>query len=152
MKHNDPVSHGSDSGYTLLELLVVLAIIGLLVAITVPQVMKILGGARSDAAQLQIESLSQSLDFYELDVGSYPTTEQGLQALISKPAGVEHWRGPYVRKERNLLDPWGKAFLYTSPGKTRRYDLVTLGRDGKPGGEGDDADVTNEDIKEGGGK
>jgi general secretion pathway protein G len=137
-----------DAGYTLLELLVVLAIIGLLVAITAPQVMKILGGAKSDAAKLQIESLSQSLDFYQLDMGSYPTTAQGLQALLVQPAGVDNWRGPYVRKDRNLLDPWGKPFVYTSPGKTGAYDLTTLGRDGKTGGEGDDADVSNFQTKE----
>jgi general secretion pathway protein G len=143
--------HG-DSGYTLLELLVVLAIIGLLVAITAPQVMKIMGGAKSDAAALQIESLSQSLDFYELDLGAYPTTAEGLQALLVKPADVSGWRGPYVRKGRNLKDPWGRTFLYTSPGKSGAYDLITLGRDGKVGGDGDNADVINEGIKEGNGK
>jgi general secretion pathway protein G len=137
----------ADDGYTLLELLVVLAIIGLLVAITAPQVMKILGGAKSDAAKLQMESLSQSLDFYELDLGAYPTTAQGLQALMVKPADVTGWRGPYVRKGRNLKDPWGRVFIYTAPGKSSAYDLVTLGRDGKPSGEGDDADLTNADVQ-----
>lgn len=136
-----------DEGYTLLELLVVLAIIGLLIAITAPQVMKILGGAKSDAAKLQIESLSQSLDFYELDMDGYPTTAQGLAALMAKPAGVTSWRGPYVRNSRNLKDPWGKPYLYVSPGKSGAYDLITLGRDGKADGEGDDADVSSADLK-----
>jgi general secretion pathway protein G len=138
-----------DEGYTLLELLVVLAIIGLLIAVTAPQVMKLLGGAKSDATKLQIESLSQSLDFYELDMGGYPSSAQGLNALMSKPGETTGWRGPYVRNSRNLKDPWGKPFLYVSPGKSGAYDLISLGRDGKLGGEGDDADVSNDELKTG---
>jgi general secretion pathway protein G len=144
----NPQTSKTDDGYTLLELLVVLVIIGLLVAVAAPKVMQILGGAKSDAARLQIESLSQALDIYQLDAGQYPTTEQGLISLSQKPAGATAWRGPYVRKKKNLVDPWGKAFLYISPGKNGPYDIVTLGADGQPGGEGDDADISNAELQE----
>jgi general secretion pathway protein G len=144
----NPQTNKTDEGYTLLELLVVLVIIGLLVAVAAPKVMQILGGAKSDAARLQIESLSQALDIYQLDAGQYPTTEQGLISLSQKPARATAWRGPYVRKKKNLVDPWGKPFLYKSPGKNGPYDIVTLGADGQPGGEGDDADISNAELQE----
>lgn len=133
-----------ESGYTLLELLVVLVIIGLLVAIATPQVMRMFSGAKSKSAQLQIESLSTALDYYQLDVGSYPNQEQGLDALWQKPDGAALWNGPYVRKPQHLRDPWGEPFRYTYPGtKGGAYDLFTLGADKKPGGEGEDADISN---------
>jgi len=156
----------NDPGFTLLEMLVVLVLIALVAALAVPQVMKLLGGAKSKAARIQLETLSQSLQFYQLDVGSYPTTEQGLAALMAAPAGVEGWNGPYVRRQQQLADPWGHAVLYASPAPTGgtgatnttsaagaakassasgAFELKTLGADGKAGGEGDDADVSISD-------
>lgn len=156
----------NDPGFTLLEMLVVLVLIALIAALAVPQVMKLLGGAKSKAARIQLETLSQSLHFYQLDVGSYPTTEQGLSALLAAPAGVEGWNGPYVRRQQQLADSWGRAVLYVSPapaggtsatgapnaaGATGAsspngaFELKTLGADGKTGGEGDDADISISD-------
>lgn len=133
-----------EAGYTLLELLVVLVVLGLLVAVATPQVMRMLSGAKSDAAKLQIASLKTALEYYQLDVGIYPTTEQGLKALTERPAEVEGWNGPYIQKDDHAVDPWGKPYRYESPGKrTATFDIYTLGADAKAGGEGDDADVGN---------
>ncbi len=132
-----------DAGYTLLELLVVMVVMGLLIAIATPQAMKLLGGAKHDAARLQIESLSQSVNFYQLDVGAYPTAEQSLRALWLKPEGISQWRGPYIRKEAQLIDPWGRPYLYAIPGANAPFEIRTLGADGREGGEGDDADISS---------
>lgn len=129
------------AGFTLLELLVVLVIMGLLAAVLTPQVMSMMSGAKSDVAALQIETLTTALNYYHIDVGSYPTQEQGLIALLQKPADVQNWRGPYIRKEKHLLDPWHRPFLYRVPGKAGPYDVYTLGADGKEGGEGENADI-----------
>lgn len=131
-----------DEGFTLMEMLVVLVVIGLIAAVAVPQVMKMLGGAKHKAAKLQLEILSNSLNAYQLDIGAYPTTDQGLMVLWKAPGDVAEWSGPYVRRERQLIDPWGRAFLYKSPGTTSEFDLITLGADGKEGGRGDDADLS----------
>ena len=132
----------AEHGFTLMEMLVVLVVIGLIAAVAIPQVMKLLEGAKSKAARIQLETLSQSLAYYQLDVGSYPTSEQGLKALAEAPAGAEAWNGPYVRQERQLLDPWGRPFIYRSPGQKGAFDLISLGGDGKEGGSGDDADLS----------
>ena len=135
---------GQEQGYTLLELLVVLVIIGLLVAVATPQVMRMLGGAKSDAARLQIEALTTALDYYQTDIGSYPTQAQGLAALWRKPEGLDAWNGPYIRKEKHLTDPWGAPFHYRVPGeKAGAFDLYSYGADGQEGGSGDDADLGN---------
>lgn len=130
-----------NAGFTLMEMLVVLVVIGLIAAVAVPQVMKLLESAKHKAARLQADSLSQSLDFYQLDVGEYPAPDQGLKVLWETPADIETWNGPYIRQERQLIDPWGRPFRYISPGKKGAFDLVTLGADGKEGGRGDDADL-----------
>ncbi|HEY5722118.1 MAG TPA: type II secretion system major pseudopilin GspG [Allosphingosinicella sp.] len=132
----------AQQGFTLMEMLVVLVVIGLIAAVAIPQVMKLLEGAKSKAARIQLETLSQSLNYYQLDVGSFPTGEQGLKALWQAPGGTEAWNGPYVRQERQLLDPWGRPFIYRSPGQKGDYDLISLGGDGKEGGTGDDADLS----------
>jgi len=132
-----------ESGFTLVELLVVLVILGLLVAIAAPRVMKYLGSARSDTAHIQIEKLSGILDLYRLEVGHYPTDQEGLNALVEKPAQTESWNGPYLKNRESLIDPWGKPFAYHSPGQHGEFDLYTLGADGKEGGDGADKDVTN---------
>lgn len=135
------------AGFTLLELLVVLVVMGLLAAIVTPQVMSMLSGAKSSSAALQIETVSTALNYYQLDVGSYPSDEQGLAVLITAPSDVKNWRGPYVRKRQHLLDPWGRPFRYHTPGRRGPFDLSSLGADGKEGGEGDNADVGNWDAQ-----
>ena len=132
-----------DGGFTLLELLVVLAILALIATFAAPRVLKYLGGARTDSARLQIESLATVLDLYRLEVGRYPSEDEGIEALIERPSGVEKWNGPYVRKREQLIDPWGRAFEYHYPGEHAEYDLYSLGADGQDGGEGEDQDVTS---------
>ena len=128
-------------GFTLVELLVVMVIIGLLAALVAPRLFPKLGKGKQSAAKAQIELLGQALDQYRLDVGAYPSTQEGLQALMANP-GVENWDGPYLKK--NLpMDPWGKPYLYQNPGSHGEYDLSSYGRDGKVGGEGEDKDVDN---------
>jgi general secretion pathway protein G len=129
-------------GFTLLELLVVMAIIGLLAGYVGPKYFGQLGKAEVKAARAQIDALDKALDQYRLDVGRYPNTEQGLNALMVKPAAISKWAGPYLKKEVPL-DPWGKPYIYKSPGEHGEYDLSSLGRDGRPGGSGEDADITN---------
>jgi general secretion pathway protein G len=130
-------------GFTLVELLVVLVILGLIAAFAAPQVIKYLGSAKTDAAGIQIERLSGILDLYRLEVGRYPTTEEGLQALLEQPPGVERWNGPYIKKADALMDPWGKPYQYISPGEHGDFDLYTPGADGALGGEGEDQDLTS---------
>ncbi len=135
--------HARQAGFTLLELLVVLVILGLLAAIAAPRVMSYLGGAKTDAAQIQIENLSTTLDLFRLDVGRYPTEEEGLQALLSPPPGADGWNGPYVRRADMINDPWGRPYVYRFPGQVHEFDLYTLGVDNAEGGEGESRDVTN---------
>ena len=130
-------------GFTLIELLVVLAIIGLLAGLVGPQVMKHLGESKTKAARLQVEDLAASLDMFHLDVGRYPTNEEGLAALIEKPEGVSFWNGPYLRKKRIPKDPWNFDYKYQFPGEHGRFDLYTLGADNREGGEGENADVAS---------
>lgn len=136
-----PLRRSAQQGFTLMEMLVVLVVIGLIAAVAIPQVMRLLESAKHKAARIQLETLSQSLNYYQLDIGGYPTTEQGLKALWQSPGQNEAWSGPYVRQERQLLDPWGHAFVYRAPGQDSDYDLISLGGDGKEGGTGDDADL-----------
>lgn len=136
---------GRERGFTLMEMLVVLVVIGLIAAVAIPQVMRLLGSAKGKAAKIQLETLSQSLSYYQLDTGELPTSQQGLIALWQMPAQIEGWAGPYVRRERQLLDPWGRPFVYRAPGAAAPFELVTLGADGKEGGNGDDADLSATD-------
>jgi len=130
-------------GFTLLELLVVLGIIAMLAGIVGPQVMKHMGESKTKAAKVQIEDLSAALDMYKLDLGSYPSTEQGLQALIESPDSAKRWNGPYLRKSKMPLDPWQQEYHYAAPGEHGKFDLFTLGADGKEGGEGEDRDIVS---------
>ncbi len=136
-------AHGSDAGFTLLELLVVLVILVLLATLITPRIIGYIGDSRSKAAKVQIESLSTSLDLYAVDTGVYPTTAQGLAAIVKKPSSVANWRGPYINKADIPLDPWGHAYRYRAPGHKGAFDIFSYGRDDKPGGQGEDADVTN---------
>lgn len=127
-------------GFTLLELLVVMVIIGLLVGYVAPMYFKQVGKSEVKVARAQIEAFGKALDQYRLDSGHYPTTEQGLQALITKPADETRWDGPYLKKGVPL-DPWGSAYIYKRPGTKGEYDIISLGKDGAPGGTGEDADI-----------
>ncbi len=131
------------AGFTLIELLVVLAIIGLLAGLVGPQVMQHLGGSKTKTAKVQIEELAGALDMYRLDVGSYPSSEQGLRALVEKPGNVSIWNGPYLRKNKVPQDPWLKDYHYVSPGQHGKFDLFSLGSDGREGGEGEDQDLVS---------
>ncbi len=135
--------HKQQAGFTLLELLVVLGIIALLAGIVGPQVMKHMGASKSKTARVQVEDLSAALDMYKLDNGRYPTTEQGLAALVTKPADSKSWNGPYLRKAKIPKDPWQQDYHYASPGEHGKFDLYTLGADNKPGGEGEDQDINS---------
>lgn len=130
-------------GFTLIELLVVLVILGLLMSVVGPRVMKYVGGAKSDTAQLQIQDLAAALDMYNLEVGKYPSQEAGLKALIERPANVPRWNGPYLRKSSIPQDPWDRDYLYRFPGEHGPFDISSLGADGQAGGEGDDADIVS---------
>jgi general secretion pathway protein G len=132
------------AGFTLIELLVVLAILGLLAAIATPQVVKYLGKAKTDAAAIEIKNLSAGLDLFVIDVGRYPTEQEGLVALVTKPPGLEVWRGPYISTKGAPLDPWGRPYIYRYPGQhAAQFDLYTLGADNTPGGTGENQDVAN---------
>jgi len=130
-------------GFTLLELLVVIVIIGLLAAYVGPKYFSQLGKSEVTITKAQIGAFEKSLDTYRLDVGRYPTTEEGLAALLAAPAsGAAKWNGPYLKKAVPP-DPWGHPFQYRSPGAKSEFEIVSLGRDGQPGGSGEDADISN---------
>ncbi len=131
------------SGFSLIELLVVLVILGLLAAVVGPNVMNKLGGAKSKTARLQIEDLSAALDIYSLEVGKYPASDEGLAALVSNPNNVSSWNGPYLKKKTVPSDPWGNPYHYKSPGNNGAYDLYSLGADNAAGGEGESADINS---------
>jgi general secretion pathway protein G len=130
------------NGFTLVELLIVMVIIGLLAALVAPKMFGKVGKSKQKAAKAQITLLETALDTYRLDVGRYPTTDMGLQALRVKPEGIEKWEGPYLPKEVPL-DPWGHPYEYRSPSEHGDYDIVSLGRDASMGGEGEDTDIVN---------
>lgn len=132
------------AGFTLLELLVVIVIIGLLAAYVGPKYFSQLGKSEVTVAKAQIEAFEKSLDTYRLDVGRYPSTEEGLNALLAAPpAAAGKWNGPYLKKGVPL-DPWGHAYQYRAPGTKGEYDVISLGKDGQPGGEGENADITSQ--------
>lgn len=136
-------SHGQTAaGFTLLELLVVMVIIGLLAGYVGPKYFSQIGKSEIKAARAQIDALDKALDQYRLDTGHYPTAEQGLAALHARPASEPRWDGPYLKKPVPL-DPWGKPFIYKLPGEHGDYDLLSYGKDGQAGGVGEMADITN---------
>jgi general secretion pathway protein G len=130
-------------GFTLIELLVVLVILGLLAAFAAPQVLNYLGRAKTDAARAQVQNIASILDLYRLEVGGYPSQQDGLEALLEEPADAPRWNGPYVKRRDALTDPWGRIYVYRFPGEHGAYDLYSLGADGGEGGEGEDQDVTS---------
>ena len=142
-----PSRLASPRGFTLIELLVVIVVIGILATLVAPNVFRHIGAAKDATARSQIEMLGAALDAYRLDTGRYPTSQQGLAALWTAPVGdsrASSWRGPYLRKDVPR-DPWQNAYVYKSPAEQGRggYDLLSYGEDGKPGGEGDAADIAS---------
>ncbi len=134
----------ADAGFTLLELLVVLGILALLATVGYPQVLRYLGVARTETAKAQISAIATSLELYALDNGGFPSQQAGLTALVQPPAGARRWRGPYLKKAEGLIDPWGNPYQFRVPGKNSPFELVTLGRDNAPGGDGEDRDVIHQ--------
>ena len=131
------------AGFTLIELLVVVMIIGLLAGFVAPRYFGQVGKSEVNVAKAQIDALGKALDQYRLDTGHYPPTELGLAALVQRPANEPKWSGPYLRKDVPL-DPWGKPYVYKMPGeKGGDFDLLSYGKDGQPGGSGENADITN---------
>lgn len=128
-------------GFTLVELLVVLAILGLLVGLVGPRVMSTLGGSKTQTARIQISDLSTALDIYRLEVGGYPASDEGLQALVERPSDAKNWNGPYLKKNQVPKDPWGFDYNYRSPGEHGPFDLWSLGADNREGGEGENQDI-----------
>lgn len=126
---------------TLLELLVVLAILALVIGIAAPRVIGYLSKAKSDTALLQMRQLVSALNLYRLDIGSFPSQQDGLQALVIQPAGADQWRGPYIDRDDGIKDPWGRMFVYKLPGEHGELDILTYGADGQPGGDGESRDI-----------
>ncbi len=130
-----------ERGFTLLELLVVLTILGLLGAVAVPQMMRYLGSSRTQTARVQIQAIMSSLDLFRLDVGRYPTAEEGLNALVERAQTASNWNGPYLSRRNGLMDPWGNPYGYRVPGRGGPVDVFTLGSDRAEGGSGEAQDV-----------
>jgi general secretion pathway protein G len=133
LRHRPDGAKRLSDGFTLIELLVVLAILGLLAAIAVPQVLKYLSRAKEDVVKVQVEALATSLDLFKLDIGRYPTDQEGLNALVQKPTGDGQWNGPYVTKATSLIDPWGRPYVYRQSDQSGNYVLYSLGPDGNRG-------------------
>ncbi len=133
----------AQAGYSLIELLVVLAILVLLATLTVPQVIKYLDRAKVDAARVEIGNLGATLDIFRLDVGRYPSQNEGLEALLKQPDGAAGWSGPYLKRKDMLFDPWDRPYRYKIPGQHGEYDLSTFGADNAEGGDGASKDVAN---------
>jgi general secretion pathway protein G len=132
-----------ERGFTLVEILVVITIIGLIMALVGPRVINYLGEAKVKAAKIQIESFSSALDLYYLDAGRYPSSSEGLAALAQRPGGSTTWNGPYLKNGAVPNDPWGHPYLYRSPGQHGVYDIVSYGSDGQEGGTGTAADIVS---------
>jgi general secretion pathway protein G len=136
-------SRRDERGFTLVEILVVITIIGLIMALVGPRVINYLGEAKVKAAKIQIESFSSALDLYYLDAGRYPSSSEGLTALAQRPGGATTWNGPYLKGGVVPNDPWGRAYVYRSPGEHGSFDIVSYGSDGQEGGTGTAADIVS---------
>jgi general secretion pathway protein G len=136
-------ARAADAGFTLVELLVVLTIISLVLGLVGPRVLGYLGESRVKAAKLQIENFGSALDLFTIDAGRYPTTSEGLEALVQRPTTVQAWNGPYLKGGKVPLDPWGNPYQYRSPVERTQYEILSFGSDGREGGTGIAADVSN---------
>ena len=142
-KVKDKTTLKSRAGFTLIELMVVMIILGLLAALVAPRMFGKLGKAKTNAAYTQIQLFGTALDSFRLDVGRYPTGSEGLEALIAPASGADDWNGPYLKKSEIPLDPWNNPYHYESPGKNGDYDLYSLGADNAQGGDGENMDVVS---------
>jgi general secretion pathway protein G len=133
----------SEQGFTLVEMLVVITIIALIMSLVGPRVLNYLSESKVKAARIQIESLSSALDLYFLDIGQYPASSEGLEALVQRPGSTAAWNGPYLKGNTVPHDPWGKPYIYRSPGQHGAYDILSYGADGQEGGTGAAADITS---------
>ena len=143
------VDRRAEAGFTLVEMLVVITIIGLIMGLVGPRVLGYLGESKVKAAKLQIESFSSSLDLFYLDVGRYPTGSEGLTALTERPGNAAIWNGPYLKTGAVPLDPWGHVYTYRAPAEHGPYEIVSFGSDGQEGGSGTAADISNGAISNG---
>lgn len=134
--------HG-EAGFTLVEILVVITIIGLIMGLVGPRVLNYLSESKTKAAKIQIESFASALDLFYLDTGRYPTSSEGLAALTQRPGAIASWNGPYVKGGVIPNDPWGNPYVYRSPGQHGPYDLISYGSDGQEGGTGTAADIVS---------
>ena len=141
--HKGEVVGRRDAGYTLVELLVVVAILGLLTLIATPFVLHYLDTAKVSTARTEIANIAAGLDLFKIDIGRYPTTEEGLDALMKAPAGVDNWNGPYIKKTAGLKDPWGRPYLYRSPGQHGEFDIYSYGAKGEAAASGEKPEVAN---------
>ena len=130
-----------DAGYSLLEVLVVLSIIALIAAVVGPRLVGYLGKAKADTARIQMRQIASALELYYLDNGAYPSQQTGLGGLMAKPADAKRWNGPYLKKADGLLDPWGQPYTYKLAAGAKSFEIMSLGADAAPGGEGDNADI-----------
>jgi general secretion pathway protein G len=135
--------HDGEAGFTLIEMLVVITIIGLIMALVGPRVLNYLSDSKVKAAKIQIESFKSALDLFYLDTGRYPSSSEGLDALVHTASNVAAWNGPYLKGGTVPADPWGHLYTYRSPGEHGTYDIISLGSDGQQGGTGDAADITS---------
>lgn len=133
----------SEEGFTLVEMLVVITIIGMIMALVGPRVLNSLADSKIKVAKVQIESFESALDLYYLDAGRYPSSAEGLRALLERPGGTVGWGGPYLKGDALPNDPWGRPYVYRSPGEHGAYDIISYGSDGQEGGMGSDADIAS---------
>ena len=141
MKRKRQRNRKGERGYSLLELLIVLAIMSLIIAIAAPRIIGYFEASKAKTAKIQIANISTALDLYYLSNGNYPSEQQGLKALVEKPEGVTTWDGPYLNRADGIIDPWTHPYLYKNPGVHGKFDVSSLGADGKEGGDGEDADL-----------
>lgn len=129
-------------GYTMLEMMVVIAIIALIAGLAAPRLMESFGRAKSKTAEIQMGTIKSAIQLFYLDVGRYPSEAEGLEALLTAPAGAQNWRGPYVDNPKSLDDPWEREYLFKAPGATQPFEIWTYGRDGRAGGSSEDSDIS----------
>ena len=142
-RNRRPALRRAERGFTLVEILVVVTIIALIMSLVGPRVLNYLGEAKSKTAKIQIESLASALDLYFLDIGRYPSGSEGLNVLVQSQGGMSAWNGPYLKGNAVPNDPWGRPYMYRSPGQHGPYDIISYGADGQEGGTGAAGDITS---------